>query len=269
MNRVAFAHALRRSRRAALIVGAVNAAFFWVVLLASSSFLTASGGQVPTVFQRPPRVLQAFVGGSADFTNPVGWVSTGLLHPIILTMTAIGGLIVVTRTGATELEAGTLDLVLARPVGRRPYLVARAAAALVLLSVAEVGSFVGATIAHFTVKGVDVLPIGDIALTFAGHWLLFASFSMLGLWIFSRSALRSRALGASIAVIVGSFFVNFLSLLFDELEWLGVLSPFHYYNGATILEHGSYLGGWVVLAAVAACAFVAGMVEFTRRDLTR
>lgn len=269
MNWVAFKQALLGSRRAAVLVALVNAAFFWVVLLASSTFLTASGGQVPPIFQRPPRVMQAFVGGSADFTNPVGWVSSGLLHPIILTMTAIGGLIVVTRAGATELEQGTLDLVLSRPIGRRPYLIARAAAAMILLSVAEFGSFVGAAVAHYTVPGVDILSIDDIGLTFAGHWLLFASFSMIGLWVFARSSIRSRALGTVIGIIVSAFFLNFLSLLFDGLKWLGYITPFHYYNGATILEHGDFLVGWLVLAVVALVAFTAALHDFTRRDLTR
>lgn len=270
MNGVAFRYALRTSLRSAVIIALVLGAFFWVTLASSAAFLTVEDGQpLPPFLRDPPRVMQAFVGGSAEFTSPVGWVSTGMLHPIVMTLAAMGGLLVVVKTGATELGTGTLDLVLSRPVGRARYLAARAGASLILLTIVEAGAFAGSVVARGTVKGVDRLGVGDLALTFVGHWLLFAVFSMIGLWLFARSSLRSRAMGVTIGVIVGAFFVNFVSLLFDAVSWLGYLTPFHYYSAARVLNDDAYLSGWLVLAAAALVAGAAAFVSFGRRDLTR
>jgi ABC-2 type transport system permease protein len=268
MNVVAFRHALFRSLRTALILAGATGLFYWVILLSSSSFFGVAQ-ELPPFFREPPRIMQAFLGGSADFISPVGWLSTGTIHPVILSLTTIGGFMAVARSGATELEHGTLDLVLTRPVGRVPYLVARAAAALVLLTTVELGGLAGTMIARASVKGVDRIPARDIAMTFAGHWLLFAAFTMIALLIFARGSLRSRALGLSIGIVVGMFFLNFLSLLFDATTWMGYLSPFHYYNAAKILSGEGFLMDWLVLAGIAVAAGTAAVRLFARRDLTR
>jgi len=269
MNGVAFRHALRSSFRTSLIVSVALGLFYWVILLSSASFLDASDQTLPEFLREPPKVMQAFLGGSADFLSPIGWLSTGTLHPIVLTLTAIGAFMVVTGTGATELERGTIELVLVRPIGRTPYVLARAAAGLVLLTIVELGGFGGTLVARATVSGVGTLPVGGIALTFAGHLLLFAGFGMIALLVFSTASLRSRALGLSIGIVVGAFFVNFVSLLFDSLTWLGYLSPFHYFSAAEILERRASAFDWIVLAAVALGAGALAVHLFARRDLSR
>lgn len=267
MNGVAFRQALRTSVRTAVILAAAAGLFYWVILLSSSSFFGAAE-ELPPFLREPPRVMQAFLGGSADFISPVGWMSTSTIHPVILTLSTIGGFMVVAATGATELERGTLDLVLTRPVGRVRYLVARAVAALLLLTIVELGGFAGSMVAYRTVRGVDTLPVGDIALLFAGHWLLFACFTTIALAIFARGSLRSRALGVSIGVVVGMFFLNFVSLLFEVTRWLGYLSPFHYYNAAEVLSGQPFAGQWLVLAGVAAGSFAFAVRSFAARDLS-
>lgn len=268
MNAVAFRHALFRSLRTAAILAAATGLFYWVILLSSSSFFGAAD-ELPPFLRQPPRIMQAFLGGSADFISPVGWMSTGTIHPVVLALTTIGGFMVVVRSGATELERGTLDLVLTRPVGRVPYIVARAFAALLLLTLVELGGFVGAMIARATVNGVDEIPLGDIVLIFVGHWLLFAAFTMIALLIFARASLRSRAMGLSIGVVVGMFFLNFLSLLFDVTTWLGYLSPFHYFNAARVLTHQGFVLDWLVLVGIAIVAGALAVRTFATRDLTR
>jgi len=269
VNRAVFAFSIRRSIRSSLLIAVGVGLFYWVVLLASSSFLGDGTEPLPSFLTEPPRVMKAFIGGSANFVSPVGWMASGVLHPIILSLTTMGAFMIATGTGATELERGTLDLVLARPVGRVPYVAARGLAGLVMLTLVEAGAVAGTFVAYATVPGVDQLVPGRILLMFAGHWLLFAAFSTTCLAIFARASLRSRALGTAIGVVVGAFFLNFLSLLFDALEWLGYLSPFHYFNAADILNGEPFLGSWAVLAAVAVAMGALSLRWFASRDLTR
>jgi ABC-2 type transport system permease protein len=269
VNAVAFRLALRHGVRAAALLGAGLGLFSWVILVSSSAFLGLDAEPLPAIFTDPPRVFRAFLGGSADFVSPKGWLSSGMLHPIVLALSTIAAFLVTSGTGAAELERGTLDLVLSRPVPRRAYLAARAAAGLVLLTIAVGGAFLGTIISREVVRGVDQLAVGDIAVVFAMHWLLFAGFSMIALMISARSRLRSRALGASIAVVVGAFFVNFVSLLFDSLERVGLITPFHYFAVGDVLEGRPYGGQMIVLGAIALVAAAIAVWEFERRDLTR
>ena len=269
MNGPAFRLALRHSARTVAIVAVALGFFYWVVLLSSSSFLGDPNQPLPPFVTDPPRAMRAFLGGSANFLSPTSWLSSGMLHPIVLSLTTIAAFVVVSGTGATEIERGTIDLVLSRPVSRRAYLVARAAAGLLLLALAVAGGLIGVLVSRQIVRGVDQLSIVRTLVAFGGNFLLFAGFAMIALWISARSHLRSRALGASIGVVVGSFFVNFVSLLFDALEPLGYLSPFHYLNVGNIVDGKPFVGHVVVLAAIPIAAGALARWEFARRDLTR
>lgn len=268
MNGPAFRLALRHSARSIVLISVGLGLFYWVTLLSSSAFLSPDQ-QLPPFLTEPPRVMRAFLGGSANFISPTAWLASGMLHPIVLSLTSIAGFIVVTGTGATELERGTLDLVLSRPVTRRAYLLARASAGLVMLAIAIAGGFIGTLVSRLVVAGVDELPIGRTAVVFGAQFLLFAGFALIALAISARSNLRSRALGASIGVVVGAFFVNFLSLLFDALAWLGFITPFHYFNVANIIEGRPYVGHVLVLAGIAVAAGVIAVRSFEHRDLSR
>ena len=269
MNGPAFRIAVRHSARPIVFLSLGLGVFFWVTLLSSSSFLGDGSQPLPEFIRNPPRAVQALVGGSGDFLSPTGWLSTGMLHPIVLALATMGAFMIVVGTGATELERGTLDLVLSRPMRRRSYLLARAAAGVLMLGIAIAGGLVGTLVSRIVVRGAEQLPVEETLVVFGAQWLLFIGFAMIALWIAARSHLRSRALGASIAVVVGAFFVNFLSLLFDSLSWLGYLSPFHYFNVANIIEGRPFGGHLVVLAVIAVVGAVAAVWEFERRDLTR
>jgi len=268
MNLPAFRLAVRHSIRSIVLIAVGLGVFQWVTMLASSSFLDPDQ-QLPSFLTEPPRVMRAFLGGSGDFLSPTAWLASGMLHPIVLSLTSIAAFVVVSGTGATELERGTIDLVLSRPVTRRSYLASRAWAGVLLLAIAVAGGLAGVLVSREVVRGVDALPVGRTAIAFGANFLLFTGFAMIALAISVRSRLRSRALGASIGVVVGAFFVNFLSLLFDALSWLGYISPFHYFNVSNIVEGDAYLGHIVVLAAIAAGAAIFALRSFQTRDLTR
>ncbi|HVL32941.1 MAG TPA: ABC transporter permease subunit [Actinomycetota bacterium] len=268
MNGATFRLAVRQALPGALVTALGLGVFFWVIMVSSSGF-AGEPGNLPPFLLRPPRAVRALVGGSFDFTAPQGWLSTGVFHPVVLSLQTLGAFLVATGSGVTELDRGTLDLVLARPVSRRSYLLARAAAALVVLTIVEAGGLIGALVSRQTVSGAATLPIEDIALVFAGSWVLFAAFAMAALAIFAIAHLRGRALGVAIGMVVATFFFNFLSLLFEAFEWIRFFSPFHYYGAREMLSGGPWVGGTVVLGAIAVASLGIAIVGFERRDLTR
>lgn len=267
MTLVVLRHALRQVRRSLVILPLAAGAFYYLVLFSSSSFVRIQPRS--PFLRRPPRATEAFLGGPIDFLSPAGWLAAAMTHPISLALLAGAALSVAAGAVATEVERGTLDLVLARPVPRRSFLLAKAVASLVAVAAVEVGALVGVLVARATVARVGEVPLWDVGRAFLSAWLLFGALGMVGLLISARSSLRGRAIGLSVGVVVAWFFLRFVALLIDEVSGLRFASPFHYYRPAQLLQ-GEPLG-WdpLVLLVLGAGALGLAVWWFARRDLSR
>jgi ABC-2 type transport system permease protein len=268
VNLVVFRQSLRQAGRTLAVLTAAAGLFYYLVLLSSSSFLSTTS-QFGGFFANPPRAISAFLGGSADLLHPVGWLALGMTHPITLALLTAAAFNVGAGAVATEIERGTIDLVLSRPVGRARFLTAKAAAALVMVTAVEVGGLLGVLVARATVNGVGEVPLPGAVKAFGVSWVLFAAFAKLAVLASARSSLRGHALGFSVAIVVGTFFVNFAALLVDGLYGLRFASPFHYFRPADVMSDGARAGDVLVLAGLLAAAGVAAMWWFARRDLTK
>jgi len=267
MSTTVLRHTLWQVRRPLGVLTLGVGAFFYLVLLASSSF-TKEAPNFP-FFQSPPKALTAFLGGSADFFHAAGWLTAGMTHPVILSLLTSSALLVAAGSVATEVERGTIDLVLVRPVGRVPFILAKALASIVAVTVAEAGGVAGVLIARQTIAGVRQLSTGSVLRAFTGSWVLFVGIAMVGMLVSARSSLRGRAIGVSVGIVVAWFFLNFIALLIDGISGLRYASPFHYFRPADLLAGKASGGDLLILAAVAAVALLAAAIVFTRRDLTR
>lgn len=270
MNRFVFAHTVRQRWRTAVILGLAMGAFQYLVLLTSSSFFTASqDAPLPSFLTDPPRAIRAFLGGATDLFSPGGWLSSAMLHPIALSLASVTAMLVPAASGVTELERGTLDIVLARPIGRRAYLRARLAATLVVMGGAQLLTLAGMLIGWRTIDGVESLTAPQIFIAWGGAVLLFSFFSAAGMWIFVVSRQRGRALGWAVALIVGSFLANFLALAFDQMEFLGPISPFRYFRVPSLVSGDPWGRDFAILGLATISAGLGALWSFGRRDLTR
>jgi ABC-2 type transport system permease protein len=262
-----FRQTLRQAGRTILLLSVASGAFYYLVLLASSSFL--KGTVAPGFFTHPPKAIGAFLGGSANFLDPSGWLAAGMTHPVTISLVTAGAMTVAAGSVAAEVERGTIDLVLSRPVGRGRFLTAKAAAAILSVSAVETGGLIGVLLAHATNSRVHEIGVGPILEAFAGSWFLFAAIAMVGLLASTRSSLRSHALGVAVGAVVGWFFMNFIALLIDGLSPMGFASPFHYFRPGDVLVGTGEWGDLAVLAGAAVAALGGAVWWFGRRDLTR
>ncbi len=267
MNGAVFRESLRQSRRTIGILMFASAAFYYLVLLSSSSFL-GRGSAFQGFLRSPPKGITALLGGSVDFFHPAGWLATSMLHPITISLLTAAGVSVAANAVATEVERGTIDLVLTRPVGRQPYLLGKALAAVLAVSAVEAAGLVGVLIAKASISKMAGLPIAGALVAFAGSWALFVAFAMLALLVSTRTSLRSRATGTAVGIVVASFFANFIALLIDGVSWLRFASPFHYFDASSLIAKQS-LNGPPVLGGLAVAACAVAVATFARRDLTR
>ncbi len=247
-------------------MGLGAAAFFYLLLLSSSSF--ATDGEITGFLREPPRAIQALVGGSFDFLRPSGWVATGMSHPITLSLFTASALMIASGAVATEVERGTIDLTLTRPISRSSFLAGKAAASIVAVTFVEMMGFLSALVARLTITAVSEIGVAELARAFFGSWLLFSGFAMMAVLISVHASLRGRAIGLSVGVVVLSFFVNFTALLIDELHGLRFLSPFHYFRASEVMD-GRALSDLWALVGIGALAAAIAFFTFANRDIRR
>jgi ABC-2 type transport system permease protein len=197
------------------------------------------------------------------------WVGLGAAHPLLLAASCVVACGTAVRAIAGELEGGTLDLVLSRPVERTRYLAAYGAFILAALAVIALLYGAGAYAAWEIVRPEP----GALS----GPSLLRASLMLaLLLWAIAGYSLlcsahareRGRALGLAIGLTIGLYAWNFLASLVGALAPFARISPWYWFNPAPVLAGGGF-PWWdaLVLASVAVVGCGAALREFLRRDL--
>lgn len=255
----------KHSIRSVAFLSAGVAFFFYVVVWSSASFADQMGQA--RLFADPPRAFRAMLG-SSDFLSPSGWIAIGLGHPLSLAMFAAAAIGVASAGVAAEIESGTVDFVLTRPIRRAWFLAAKGAAALGALTIVELAGLAATIIARSTIDKASEIQISGAARGFLGSWVLFASFALIALLISSVSSLKSKALGMSVGVLVGSFFINVIALLVDQLYGLRFLSLFHYIQADELIA-GASARPLLVPVTVGLLAGALAFIAFARRDIVR
>ncbi len=213
--------------------------------------------------------LRGMGGGAMDFSSAAieaAWWN----HPFILLTIAIWPIARGSLPVAGEIERGTLDLTLSRPMSRTSYLfghVAVTVAGLLLLGLGMiVGNLVGT---HYnrieTPPGVLILARPALNLAALG-------FSMYGytLLISAADVVRWRSILAGSTLTMAGFIAYVVANVpsMEDYKWLEKLSIFKAYGpveAAVKAEHLAFNVG--ILAGIGAAGIVLAWIAFSYRDL--
>jgi ABC-2 type transport system permease protein len=211
-----------------------------------------------------PEEITAFFGDfSSMFSSPEGFLSIELLSylPLILGIFAVlvgSGLLV------GDEENGTLDLVIAHPVGRTALfggrLAAFIAAAVCILAITWLGLVLPMSWSSVEIgAGRMCLPL----LAVLAQMLVFGMLSLL-----LSMLLPSRRMAATTGglLLVAGFFLTALAKINEDLEPYAKLSPLNYYQTQDAFHNLN--AGWLAgLFGAAAVLAALSWVLFLRRDI--
>ncbi|MFF4582669.1 ABC transporter permease subunit [Streptomyces sp. NPDC001389] len=261
--------ALYRRRRmlGALLLG--MAAFEALIVVVADALapeeLFSAGGK------GPPSAYQAFSGssGSVSIASYPGLLGAGLTHPfwIAMQLTAIGSL--AAAAVAADVESGTVELVMVRPVSRTRLLAERTAALLAVVVALNAAATLTVAVGVALSPGIHrVVPLGGVFA--AGVMGIAFAWCMIGPAMAVSAAGRRRAqvIGAVIAIGAVGFAANFIALAWAPAAPLRFLSPFHYYVPGDALAEGGVL--WPqcgILAGAGLLGLVLAHLLLHRRDL--
>ncbi|MER5635553.1 ABC transporter permease subunit [Kitasatospora sp. NPDC002227] len=265
MNSTVLRKYLTDSRRAflgwALSITAVAAMYssMWPVMGGNSGLATA-------IDSFPKALRDAF--HLQDYGTVAGYFGStvfGLLVPILLAVFAVSA---GARAIAGDEEAGTLDLVLAHPVGRVQLAVSRWLAVLAAILLAgAVLLLVELAIrvpAGFTDLGMANLAAMVLQLVLFG--CCFASIAFgIGAWTGRRTY---AIVGGAYLTVVAYLCDSFLPQI-NGLHWTQYFSPFHWYLGGEPLVNGVQWTHCALLAGVGLAFAAIGIHGFSRRDIAQ
>lgn len=259
-----FSKSIRDNRRAflgwtaALTAVAAMYAGFWPSIGGNPELTKAMNGY--------PEALKKALN-MQDLAQPENYLGStvfGLLVPALVAVFAISYGV---KAIAADEEAGTLDLVLAHPVGRVRLALQRFAAitfALVMIS----GVLCATMIAlRGPAQYASVSPgrLAAISIQLALFGLCFAA---LAFSVGAATGRRALALGVAAGTAVLAYLANSFLPQVSGLEWTQRLSPFHWYLGGEPLKNGLQWGDSALMLAVTAILVAVGVLSFNRRDLT-
>ncbi|MFI9363224.1 ABC transporter permease subunit [Kitasatospora sp. NPDC053057] len=247
-----------------------------IAMVVFEALIVVIAGTVPTgelfgARRTPPGAFKAFSGSNGDVSiaSYPGLLGAGLTHPvwIALQLTVIGSL--GAAAVAADVESGTIELLMTRPVSRRRLLAERAgaliAASVLLNAAATLAVALGVAVSP---KLRDAVPEGGVFT--AGLLGCALTFCLTGpvLAVSALSRRRAQVVGAAVVFGAGGFALNFVALAWSPAERLRYLSPFHYYAPGDALAHGGLpWASLAVLLGVGLLGLLAAFRLLERRDL--
>jgi ABC-2 type transport system permease protein len=260
---VLLGHTLRANAARALLVALGLAAWGFLMPVVYVTF----GAEFKALVQAGliPQPLLEFLGGNVLTLG--GAVALGVVHPISVFLKSLLAVGLALYAVAGERQRGTLEVVLARPIGRRS-LHASVLAAVAVFSVATVGAeLVGSLAGSVAVGVVGELSPGALTFLWLDGAMLYIALGAISLAASVSFDRLAPAATAALVVIVVSYVLEALAQLWPDARGLGPASIFHYLDARSILAGSARPADLLVLGGVAAAAVAFAQVVFPRRDL--
>lgn len=256
---------LRRIAPMCLGLAAVLGGFQLVLVAVAASYERA--GSFDQLAALLPAVARyAFGTAMSSFA---GMASVGFYETGIVLMIALFAIFVAAEP-AGDVEAGFVDVILARPLPRH-WLVTRSllvttTATLALMLTMGAGTWIGLmTLAPPRARWPEL----SIVLNLIAHLFMVASCFGAATLAAAGWARRRAAASAPVAVAaIALYLIDFLGAWWKELSRVSLISPFHFYQGAAIIEgRANTVRDLSVLSAATVAAVALAYWQFSRRDL--
>ena len=184
-----------------------------------------------------PGFLQRGLGNQAMLLATFkGTVAFGFFHPVVAILTSVVAIYPTTEP-AHEVEAGLVDLTLARPLPRHAIVTRSLVLAVVTVLAATMlmalGSLLG--LFFFASPSFDAPPASAIAALLLHLGAVALCFASIGLAVAAGARRWSTAFTSVALSAVVLYLIDFLSIGWPLMRALSWLSPFHYYPALPIL----------------------------------
>lgn len=223
-----------------------------------------ANGPLGAKLQSMPEVMRhAFGLELVDFHSPVAYLATNALTftvGVALFASLLGASII-----AKEETLHTAELLYAQPACRSRILAGKLGAVAIYALALPLG------LALVSTGLLELVADRHVEPAMAGLWLANAAvalgFAGLGALVAATVRDARTATGATLAVVLGAYFVGLLSMMTSVTEPLRYLSPFKWNEPVAVAAHGLSVLGVVGAIVLGAGAAIVAIRRYRHRDL--
>ncbi len=255
---------LRANLKSLIIWSVIVALLAWIAMIKFSAF--ADDPEMLAVMDAMPKqIMNALEMNAFNLTTLNGFL--GVLFFYYALMGAIAAGLWGSGVIAGEERNKTIEFALTLPVSRTRFLMAKSLAALTLSLI-----FVLVTWAATLLAMQPYQPDGEVTAFLARLMLGMAAIEIifLAVGLLAACALKrpKRAGAVVIAIILTAFYLSMISGLDERVDFLKYLTPFKYFDAATLLHQGGVDGVyWALSAGVILLSLAGAYVAYNRRDM--
>jgi ABC-2 type transport system permease protein len=259
-----FLRELRANFKSLIIWGVISGLF---VVMGFSKFTAYEGNPelLAILDEMPPAMLAAFSMNAFNLTTITGFYGVMFSYfAIILSAAAVmWGSDVITK----EERDKTVEFSLTLPV-RRGKLVTAKTLAVVVNCIGLLLITWGAILAASSSFQTSRAYFEFVALTMVALFLLQMIFLAIGVFLGCALKHYKQATSVAMAILLSTFFLSIIAGLNENLDFLKYLSPFKYFNAATMLHDSTIDPVFLLLTVgIIVVCLVGAQLTYARRDL--
>lgn len=250
-----------------LLIGLVLGLIAWALLLIRVGAEFASGTQLQQLLDLMPPFVRNLIGSQIGAASFPAFVAFTFQHPAVIGLSLAFSVVAGTMP-AGERDAGTLDLLLARPLPRAHYI------ASVVLTILVDGIILSASILTGIIIGLAIVDAPE-ELPWTRYVVSAVSFLLLNLAIAGSALLaavlsprRGTAVAWMVALVFVLYVVEVLADLWSPLASVRWMSPFHYFKPVSaVIEGHAPVRNPVILIGIFILTSGGAIAHFDRREI--
>jgi len=253
-----------------ILVYALAIVLFMVLVLSSFSALGGNDALF-NMFKALPTAMTAMIGGDISRLLKVeGYIGIGFVHPITIVMLAAFAIGIGVNAIAGEIDRGTINLLLARPVRRRDLVLTPLIQLIIGLAILGAAFMLGIWLGLQTL-GTNSGSVQFSALVLATGLtcMMFLTIGAYTLLFSAASSDAGRATLFAAGLTLVFYFMNYLSQLSSNLKFLETWSIFHYWDpGGVIINNRLETTDVAVFTTLTVGSILIALLIIERRDIT-
>jgi len=167
---------------------------------------------------------------------------------------------------AGEVDRGTVELLLSRPISRVKLFFGRWIASVIALAIFTAGS-VFSVVPLAAMNNVDIIVSSHVSMAMLGFLFGLAILS-LGMMFSAFVSDKGRASFLTGGVLIVMYVAIISARLADGVEWLKHISFFHYYDQSlALVDNAIPATSWLLFIGIIVVTTIIGVVQFNRRDI--
>jgi len=259
-----FLRELRANLKSLLIWSGLVILLIWIAIIKYSAF--ADNPEMLAILNAYPKsLLDALNMNAFNLTTLSGFY--GVMFSYFGLMGAIAAGLWGSGIIAKEERNKTIEFSLSLPVTRNRFITAKALAALAnsiaFMAITWIASIVAVHAYH-----PDSVFYDFLTREMAAILMIELIFLAIGLLVACAMRRPQRTGGIVIAIILITYYLSFITGLHEKLDFLKYLSPFKYFDAATLLHQGGVEPVYWGLTSVIILLGLAGAYyAYNRRDL--